>query len=226
MCLSAPVSFVASGLLAGVGVAVVRRVGVGRLLPLALLPCFFALQQFAEGVVWVTLKEPSAVGALARYVFGFFAYLFWPVWVPVAFWAAEGKPGRKQLLAAGVGMGLTLVVFSAFFLPHIEVGGHCFSLHYFLAPDFSKQFASATVGQWMQVGAILFGLAVIAPPFISSLKGMWLIGAGVLVAGVVIYAIDQQMFVSLWCFLAAAISLGMFFVLPGRSRSSRSRRLL
>ena len=143
------------------------------------------------------------------------------MWVPLAFWAAEGMPARKQILAAGVGMGLTLVCFSAFFLPHVEVGGHCFSLHYFVEPEFLRQLGSATVQEWIQVGYYFYGLAVIAPPFVSSLKGMWFFGAGILVSAVVLHFIDERMFVSLWCFLAAAISLGLFFVLPSTKRRTR-----
>src|SRR5690242_9093334 len=59
MCFSVGASFTASGILAVIGgFALVRAPKYYR--ALAAIPLLFALQQFAEGVVWMTLTHPLA----------------------------------------------------------------------------------------------------------------------------------------------------------------------
>ena len=83
MCYSAPASFSAAIILAVIGVVVIYR-KPKRLLPLALIPCFFAIQQFAEGFVWI---DPESTLPKSTYLF--FAYAFWPMWIPFATFFAE-----------------------------------------------------------------------------------------------------------------------------------------
>ena len=44
-------------------------------------PLFFATQQLSEGFVWLRVAKTDTPSA-AAYIFSFFAFCFWPLWVP------------------------------------------------------------------------------------------------------------------------------------------------
>ena len=109
MCFSAQASFLASVALFPLGVAAVgttwnqdRR----ELLPLAATPLFFSLQQACEGFVWRWIEGPPlpspeapplpVVAASLAYLF--FAYAFWPVWMPLTAVALHprNEPGNAE----------------------------------------------------------------------------------------------------------------------------------
>ena len=58
MCFSAAASFTAGAVLTGIGVATLRKVEHPTYYLFASIPLLFAVQQFSEGVLWLTL--PSA----------------------------------------------------------------------------------------------------------------------------------------------------------------------
>ncbi len=87
MCFSAEASFAAALFLAPCGVVTVGRALAydKRLLGFACFPLFFGIQQVTEGIVWLGVATPS-VGPVTStaLIFLFFAYWFWPVWVPAS----------------------------------------------------------------------------------------------------------------------------------------------
>src|SRR5262245_30474127 len=103
MCLSAEASFGVGVVLVPAGVycisAALRK--HPAYLPLGAVPLFFAVQQFAEGLVWIGIDQGNAelvrVNAL---LFLFFALAFWPIWVPFCAMIAEQQAWRKLLLVA------------------------------------------------------------------------------------------------------------------------------
>ena len=118
MCLSQTVSFAASGLLVTGGVLATGKAWAinRRYLPVALMPVFAGLQQFAEGNVWlgVNTGDPATtlLGALG---FIFFTWFMWPFWIPLASWVLEPpgsrrKPWMAAMAAAGLAFGLALYV--------------------------------------------------------------------------------------------------------------------
>jgi len=56
MCFSASASFAGGAVLTTIGVASVSKVSDPKQKLFAEIPLLFAFQQFAEGVVWLTLK--------------------------------------------------------------------------------------------------------------------------------------------------------------------------
>ena len=85
MCFSAPASFSAAALLAIASVYSIRKASKS-FLPLALIPLFFAIQQLLEGIIWVYINDPSLTSfvKLLSYSYLFFAYFFWPFWIPLS----------------------------------------------------------------------------------------------------------------------------------------------
>ena len=61
MCFSATASFTAGSVLSAVGIATIMKAERKSEVPFAMIPLLFGVQQFIEGVVWLTLRDvPSA----------------------------------------------------------------------------------------------------------------------------------------------------------------------
>ena len=71
MCFSAEANFVATGVIAVVGVATLRHVDHPRAVLFASTPMLFALHQFTEGFVWLGLD-----GRIGRVALDHAAFLF------------------------------------------------------------------------------------------------------------------------------------------------------
>ncbi len=214
MCFSAPASFTASVLLAAVGTALLCQDKTRRLLPLALIPWFFAIQQGAEGIVWLSLSEavPSLLASAAKNVFLFFAFVFWPIWLPLSVWLVEVDAWRKQAMAVCLGIGLLLGVFLAFGIPHAAAVAYRCSIQYKSGFSMLEQFYGGSEPAITLVVLLFYAMATVLPLFFSSLKRMKILAVLVTLSGVAIYEVDQLFFVSMWCFSAALFSACLFFV--------------
>lgn len=82
MCFSAAASFGASATLTGVGVLAARQVTAPNQRAFAAIPVIFAIQQFVEGFVWLSLTQESWAEwtRLSTFSFLFFAEVLWPMW--------------------------------------------------------------------------------------------------------------------------------------------------
>lgn len=71
MCFSAGASISAGVLLSVLGTETLRKVHKPSQIVFAGIPAFFAVQQFAEGAVWLTIprKEYAALLSAATYIF-------------------------------------------------------------------------------------------------------------------------------------------------------------
>jgi Family of unknown function (DUF6629) len=101
VCLSASVSFAASGFLfAGGAFASFKARNINsRYLPVALMPVFAGAQQFLEGIVWVGMNSanPDMVlwGAMG---FIFFTWFMWPIWIPFSVYVLEPPESPRKAL--------------------------------------------------------------------------------------------------------------------------------
>lgn len=99
MCFSAEASFAVSGVNALVGLAILRRKPKSHETLLACFPFLFSVQQFAEGVVWLSLQGAmtgAAAYSFAATLFIIITETIWPVLTPIAVLAREGDQGRKK----------------------------------------------------------------------------------------------------------------------------------
>jgi hypothetical protein len=117
MCFSAPASFSAAAVIAGVGVvaAVQKKPSSHRML--AAVPLVFAAQQVTEGIVWLTIGRPAerTENLVAVAVFMAVALVVWPVWVPLSLMLAEKNPRRRRVVAALTWFGGGAAAFAARF---------------------------------------------------------------------------------------------------------------
>jgi hypothetical protein len=105
MCFSESASFIASGGLAAAGVASMRIAPRPHQKLIAALPFLFAIQQFIEGWQWHALNAGSP-SIIAGYMFLFFAFLLWPLYIPITVWVLDKK--RRKMASFFVAAGAVL----------------------------------------------------------------------------------------------------------------------
>lgn len=214
MCFSSSASFTVSAALVITGTYLICKKKPKRFIPLACIPLFFAIQQFSEGILWLNiLKEPhNLITTFSKNIYLFFAYVFWPFWIPLSFWTAEINSNKKQLMAFFLGIGL--VISSMFFLliPFMDFVPHYKSIHYFLS---LKNFGEGMPLYNYVDGLLLifYTIATTMPLLCSSLKKVWIAAIFILLSGILIFLIDRSFFVSIWCLFAAVVSLTLVFML-------------
>ena len=136
MCFSATGSFAVATVIAGIGAVAIKQEKPPSHRMLAVVPLIFAAQQVAEGVVWVTLAEPThaRLHAMAVALFLGIALVGWPVWVPISLFLAERNPRRRRALAVLSWIGVVVGVYAAVLLvrgrPTAHVAGHSLAYSY------------------------------------------------------------------------------------------------
>jgi hypothetical protein len=73
MCFSAEASFAGGIVISAIGIVTVTKIHKPSQLLFASIPLFFALQQFAEGLLWVALPNPDYINLqkISTYLFQF-----------------------------------------------------------------------------------------------------------------------------------------------------------
>ncbi|MFT6765947.1 MAG: hypothetical protein ACJAZS_000843 [Alteromonas naphthalenivorans] len=204
MCFSAQASFGAAAALGIIGLLSLRKVKKAKIYPFAMIPIFFAIQQAFEGIVWITYNDPVNVyvNQLAMYAFLFFAFFFWPVWIPFAFAMIEPKKTRRNILYGLMGVGFAAssgLIWSV--IQHgVSAQITCNHIRYIVDVP----------GNFHYWGGWIYCLATVLPFFVSSKKAAWLFGF-VLCASVAISAyFFTAFFTSVWCFFAAMLSVMVY----------------
>jgi hypothetical protein len=204
MCFSAEGSFVAGTGLLVAGAVAVRAVlpGRPRWLPLALLPVGFAVQQLAEGAVWLALQgaDPAAVRVPAL-AFLFFSHGFWLFWVPFAVALIEPGRARRGLFAAcaALGLGLGALMYVSIFAEHgfsVQVVKH--------SVDYGVKLASDGIVPRNLVHG-LYASVILVPLLGTSNARVRAFGVMVAASMTLALLVFMYAFASIWCFMAAVL---------------------
>jgi hypothetical protein len=217
MCFSAAASFSSAALLVPLGIAAVARSWRDHrpeLLPLALMPVLFGLQQGLEGVVWLGLHHGPAApllkgGALA---YLFFALAFWPIWIPyvaLSLWPQQRHwPGRPLLgtlqgagLVLGIGLWLPLLLQPTRIEPVVLKGSIDYGLTLLMSGGLAESIR--------YLYAVVIGLPLLLLPC------AWLrsFGVALLASGLVAEWAYRQAFLSVWCYLSALLSVLIVWII-------------
>src|ERR1700709_2677092 len=100
MCFSAGASFTASAVLGTLGSFSLKRAEGKSQIMFASIPVLFAVQQFSEGLLWLSLSKDGYEEwqTAATYFFLFFAQFLWTTWIPVSMLLMETNKVRKKIL--------------------------------------------------------------------------------------------------------------------------------
>lgn len=207
MCFSATASFGAGLVLSGAGWLAARKVKTPEQRAFAAIPGIFAVQQFAEGVVWYSLSDPALASwnHPAAVVFLFFAEVLWPGWMPFAILALEKNHWRRRILYTLGGLGLMLSAHSIYLLLAYPIDARIVEHH--------VQYNLGFPNSWLIFLTIAYGAATVAPTFFSSVPKMWWLGLPIMVAFLVSRVLYTDYIISVWCFFAALISVVVVYIL-------------
>jgi len=216
MCFSAQSSFIAAGALTMLASITITTTTQPKHKLLALTPLFFGIQQACEGLVWLTAHTTNTMlCAIGMYGFLFFAFIFWPLWIPFMTISIEVVAQRKTLLRVLYLPGL-LFALTAFV--HLVIYGAVAHTHYhhviYHIPHNTYLETS---------GLIIYCLATLAPFFVSSKPRLWLVGlviTGGLIASYIFY---YAFLVSIWCFFAALASILISWIALGNHTAPSAR---
>lgn len=211
MCFSAQASFAVTGLLSIIGVSTLFNVTSKRLLPFAMIPLIFALQQATEGLTWMSLvANPSSSNLVTVYVFLFFACIIWPTWIPASLYLIEHNPARKKLILMFLILGVTLSTLTFWELFHVPLNARVIGhhIHYAFVDETFK-----LVMMFKDILVILiYLLSTVIVFFVSTIPLMWTLGAIFLLFHIISVIFFIQFIGSVWCFFGAAGSVVVYFI--------------
>ncbi len=207
MCFSASASFSAGVVLAVIGIASLKKVQHPRQIMFASIPLIFAVQQIAEGILWVTLPNPAyfSIQQFLTYFFLFFAQVLWPAWVPISILILDKESKRKTIQRVLVGIGLLVSIYLAYFLVKYNVQAKIVGYHITY-----KQFYMAP---FSILGGLFYIIATIGPAFFSHIKRMWIFGTTILISYLITVIFYEHYVVSVWCFFASIISISIYLIM-------------
>lgn len=206
MCFSAEVSFSASAVLAVSGVVAVKKASSAKQLFFAGIPFIFAVQQLAEGVLWVSFThvEFEKFRQLSTLVFLVFAQVIWPSWVPFSVLMVERNPARKLLLKAFLLIGITLSVYVLYCLCVYPVAAYPDAHH--LKYELGFPLANSLLA------AVFYFIPTVLSCVVSSAKRMTTLGLVLLGSYLLARLFFREYSLSVWCFFSAIISITVIYV--------------
>lgn len=197
MCFSATASFASSIVLLGIGFLTLKAPRLSGELLFAAIPLLFAIQQFSEGMLWLTfLYNSPLLNVVMTYLYSFFSHVLWPIYLPLSVLLIE-PPGRRRLvLAVFVAIGYVVGVYLLFSITEFGITSRLTDQHIeYVAPHF---FGIATMSAYLLATAI-------APMLSTHLTGK-LFGILAFLSFASAYYFYTTWFISVWCLFAALLS--------------------
>lgn len=224
MCFSATASFTAGTVLLGGGAIALKSTKTRSHIPFAAIPVVFAMQQFTEGILWLSFTHPGLAhfAPVLKYTFLTFAQVVWPVLIPLSIMLIEKDPRRKKNLEFLTKIGILTSLLMALRLSMVPVTSVISSHH-------------ITYGFETSVGytilcSVLYLASTCLPFFVSTMRKIHLLGLlNVSSLAITVLFFGEKQVLSTWCFFAAimsAVIVSIVISLPNignRSFSGRSR---
>lgn len=200
MCFSASASFITSGLLITTGVYAIKKTFDSKdhsFLLLALMPLLFGIQQFSEGFIWLFFGKDPNLDHLLSLIFLFFAFLLWPVWVPLSLGVFDHSRRNFFYVVAFGGLIYGCLLYgSTIFYPtyfYLRLCDHsiCYQIYH---PMFNP---------W---GICWYFIFTILPFFIAKSNIIKVLGILIGCSAILTAFFWVHAFTSVWCFFSAMIS--------------------
>jgi hypothetical protein len=207
MCFSASASITAGVLLTFIGTETVRKVHKPAQIIFASIPLFFALQQFAEGVIWLFMGRTGYESLLAvvTYIFVFMAQVLWPVMIPLSVLLIEENRIKKRILAALFAAGSAIGLYNLYLLAAHGIHAGISGMHITYQSNFDDNFSKLALACYL--------LVTVAPLFVSGIKRMYILGIIMALSFAVSAVFYMQCLTSVWCFFAAVISFVVYYII-------------
>ena len=210
MCFSSAASFGAAALLAVAGIASIAKARRQKDMLFAAIPILFALQQMAEGLLWLSIDNLALrpLRTDLTYFFLFVAESVWPVWVPLSLLLMERSRFAKTILTLLLATGLFTAVYLAFYLLTYGVQATVSGCHILYMQHLHSPYNILTGLPYLS--------ATILPFFVSGVRGMRWLGVVILASYLITKAFYDYHLFSVWCFFAALTSVFIYGILSSR----------
>jgi len=163
-----------------------------------MMPLLFGLQQFSEGLIWLLLDKNPNLDFLLSLIFLFFAFLLWPVWVPLSLGVYD-HPRKKIFywiaffgLLYGICLYGATIFYKTSFDLHLCDQSICYTIRHPMMNPFGISF---------------YFIFTIVPFFIAKSNIIKVLGLLIGVSAVISGLFFTIAFTSVWCFFSAAVSI-------------------
>lgn len=209
MCFSTEASFSAAFFLGAAGGLTLKKISHRSYFFLACIPILFAIQQFSEGLIWLYLNGEIGSNQLlinAERSFLTFAFLIWPIWLPLSFALTEHVTWRRYLLFINLYCGVALSTLN---------------LTYAMREDVTVKIVNHSIQYLGHIPeqTFIYPVIVMLPLFLSSLKNVWIYGILTVIAFVIADYYYTVTFASVWCFFSAIISFFIYKIIKDNQPS-------
>jgi len=207
MCFSAEASFGAGIVLTTIGFFTLKKVSSNNQILFACIPFLFAVQQFSECIVWLTLENDvfQSLEKVATYIFLIFAQIVWPLLVPISILLLKKGEKYAAFQKVLVVIGILTATYLSLALLLFPVKAEISNLHIVYHQNYP-------FSHFYIIGA-LYVLSTILPSFLSSIKGMKLLGTTILISCIIAVYYYESYLVSVWCFFASLISISVYRII-------------
>lgn len=212
MCFSATASFASSAALISVGSYLLHAYDLPTSKKyLLFIPIIFGIQQFSEGIVWLSLENEHWQFAqiLASHLFSAIATTLWPIFIPFAMYHYQNPGPLKMIQAAlllfGCLLGLYLLYCSNIY-SELLVDVNCSRID---CHSIAYRYQIPFLAEWVNG---LYLIPVILPfAFCQNRVVRYLVAPCFLFSFLLAsYLAQITTFPSIWCFLAASMSSTIF----------------
>lgn len=209
MCFSPQASFIASAFLATIAGLSYLKLSHQKKLRYAqkgliMVPLGFAIQQFSEGWVWLALlyNYSALVLNLATYTFMFFAFIFWPAYVPTCLYQLEQNEIRKDVLRLFRLIGYVTAALLFGRMLYFGIQAQLANCHIMYTSNLSEL-------SWLMACLIMAGylMATVGALLVCSVPGVRRLGFLIGAAYIIAYLFYINFLISVWCFFSALVSL-------------------
>jgi len=220
MCFSATASFTTALVLVPVGVYCVKKsVSLQKAYWLfALIPIFFGIQQFFEGLVWLGLESDDAgMVHSAAMGFIFFSHLFWLIWIPLSCYAIENSAIKRKiyliLIVLGAAHGLSLYVPLLFHQDWLTVK---------ILSQSIKYKATLLHDEYIPIIGmnILYAMFTLVPLLLGSDRYIKAFGVIIMISLAITSLYFNYAFISVWCFFAAVLSFYILIMILQKNKTN------
>jgi hypothetical protein len=213
MCFSAGASFLAGGTLSVIGGATLKKTKTLQEKPFASIPLLFGVQQAIEGMLWLAFQyNLLLLQSVTTFLFSFFAYAFWPAFIPFAVRLLETDNHRKKALSVFLTVGSAVSLYLLYYIIRYPVTSEI--MHHSIA--YTQTVPFGTQMFWV------YAIAGVGSCFISSHRPINLFGVLLFFSIVISYHFYSMNFVSVWCFFAAILSGVIYFFFASKHAPSKS----
>jgi len=219
MCFSATADFTAAAVIAPIGVATLSQVRTRRDVLFASLPMLFALHQFTEAFVWLSLDGhvSRGVGDVAAFGYVLYAFGLLPILVPLGLLLIE-PPGRHRLHM------VPFVVIGAITSAYLFWATAAHPVGYRMA---HHSIEYATHAPLLGVAAVGYVLATVGAALLAGYPSIIAFGVANAVGLTATLLLIAASFASVWCVWAAVTSalVLVFFLRRNSAEGNQVGRL-